>query len=137
MRSYWPNVAEVNDTKCDTFPKQGTWYKGPDQLIYGPRLTQSTMLQIWRQMINLDRRLFPPSKISYTTWPKASDIKGFSKWNPVSLKKTKCWSGSWIQKNLFEVILISEFTDSDIRITSTFRYFCQANRLIDFLSKNL
>ena len=28
-----------------------------------------------------------------------------------------------------KVILISEFTNSEIEITSTFRYFCQANRI--------
>ena len=66
-------------------------------------------------------------------------------------KKTKCWSDPyfWIYKlrnkshfynNLFEVILISEFTGSEIRSTSIFRYFCQVNRLTgshDFISKNL
>ena len=35
-------------------------------------------------------------------------------------------------KTMFEVILISEYTDSEIRITSTFWYFCQANRQTEF-----
>ena len=67
--------------------------------------------------------------------------KAFSKWNPVSLSKRHkvCWSNSyfWIYefrnknhfyKTLFEVILISEFTYSKIRITSTFRSFWQTYR---------
>ena len=43
-------------------------------------------------------------------------------------------------KKMFEVILISEFMNPDIRITSTFRPFSQAGRLTgcqDFTSKNL
>ena len=49
-------------------------------------------------------------------------IRGLSKWNPVSL--FAC------QKYLnVEVILISESVNSEIRITSTFRAFWQANRI--------
>ena len=65
-------------------------------------------------------------------------------WHPVSLaKRPKCWTDPyfWIcevrnknhfYKNLFEVILISEFMDSEIKISSTFRSFCQADRLPEF-----
>ena len=74
------------------------------------------------------------------------DIGGFSKWNPGSLsawQKTKCWTGSdfWIHKfrnknhfkiTFVKVILICEFTNSEIRISSTFRYFCQAVTLLGF-----
>ena len=43
-------------------------------------------------------------------------------WQPVSLAKVL---------NV-EVILISEMTNSEIRITSTLRYFCQADSLSGF-----
>ena len=67
--------------------------------------------------------------------------RGFSNWNPVSLAKIpKCWTDSYFWTHAFriknqfkqffvEVILISDFTNSEIRITSTFRSFCQADRI--------
>ena len=77
-------------------------------------------------------------------WTEWQINRGFSKWNPVSLtKRPKYWTDSyfWIHKfrnedsfkHIFvEVILLSEFTNSEIGITSTFRCFYQANRLSGF-----
>ena len=59
-------------------------------------------------------------------------------WQPA--KNPKRWSDPhfWIHKfrnknhlskNMMEVILISEFMNSEMRITSTFRIFCQAIRI--------
>ena len=49
-------------------------------------------------------------------------IRGFLKWNPVSLL-------AWQNDIKTEVILFSESTQSEIRITSIFRSFCRANRI--------
>ena len=43
-------------------------------------------------------------------------------WHPVSLP-------AWLNDLNVDVILISGFMNSEIRITSTLRYFCQADRL--------
>ena len=64
-------------------------------------------------------------------------------WQPVSLaKRPKCRSDCYFfihesrNKDYFiffvKLILISEITNSEIRITSTLRYFCQACRLPGF-----
>ena len=53
-------------------------------------------------------------------------------WQSVSLP-------AWLKGLNVEVILISRFMDSEIRIALTLRYFCQAGRLTDcqdFISKN-
>ena len=45
----------------------------------------------------------------------------------------KFWHGGSLAKKLnAEVILISEFVNAEIRITSTFWYFCQADTLPGF-----
>ena len=63
------------------------------------------------------------------TWLARLAVRGFSKWNPVSLL-------AWQKDLTVEVILISEFTDSEIKIISTFLSFCQANSLTGFHFEN-
>ena len=65
-------------------------------------------------------------------------------WEAASLAKLpKCRSDSYFRIHEFknkdhfkhivaELILISEITNSELRITSTLRYFCQAGRLTGF-----
>ena len=70
-------------------------------------------------------------------------------WQPASLaKRPKCRNNSyfWIhefrnkdqfKQSFVELILISEITNSEIRITSTLRYFARLTGCQDFISKNL